>query len=322
MSWNALIVGLGQIGMGYDLSLAPDTFVYSHARALSLHSEFNLIGAFDPGVDERGAFQKAYQVPAYASLKQMLEQHAPELAVIASPTMAHYDAVLDLLSVAPPQAILCEKPLAYSLEEARKMLALCAENKVSLYVNYMRRSEPGALEVKRRIHSGEIAGPLKGVAWYSKGFLHNGSHFFNLLEDWLGAMQGFELISAGRNLASGDAEPDVHVSFRNGNVTFLAAKDEKFSYNSIELLAANGRLRYENGGRRIEWSAAGTDENLKAYKFLAASAAEIPSDLNRYQHHVVQQLALALKGQLAQLCDGMSGLQTLEAMHSILESRG
>lgn len=321
MSWSALIVGLGQIGMGYDLLLAPETFVYSHARALSLHSEFNLIGAVDPGVEERGAFQKAYQAPAYASLKQVLEQQAPDLAVIASPTMAHYDAVLELLSVSPPQAILCEKPLAYSLDEARKMVALCAEKKVSLYVNYMRRSEPGALEVKRRIQSGEIAGPFKGIAWYSKGFLHNGSHFFNLLEDWLGAMQAFELISAGRDLLIGDAEPDVQVSFRNGDVTFLAAKDENFAHNSIELLAVNGRLRYENGGRRIEWSASGTDENLKAYKFLAGNAAEIPSDLNRYQHHVVQQLALAIRGQQAQLCDGISGLQTLEAMHSILKSR-
>jgi len=322
MSWKAIIVGLGQIGMGYDLSLAPEIFVYSHARALSLHSEFNLIGAVDPGIEEREAFQKAYQAPAYASLKQMLEQHAPDIAVIASPTSAHYDAVFDLLSEVPPQAILCEKPLAYSLEDARKMLALCAEKKVSLYVNYMRRSEPGALEVKRRIHSGEIAGPFKGLAWYSKGLLHNGSHFFNLLEDWLGTMQGFELISAGRDLAGGDAEPDVHVSFRNGSVTFLAVKDENFSHNSIELFATNGRLRYENGGRRIEWTAAAIDENLKAYKFLAGDAAEIQSDLNRYQHHVVQQLSQALKGHQAQLCDGISGLQTLEAMHSILESRG
>ena len=134
-------------------------------------------------------------------------------------------------------------------------------------------------------------------------------------------MQCFELISRGRDLVGGDAEPDVHVSFRNGDVTFLAAKNENFSHNSIELLAANGRLRYENGGRRIEWVAASTDENLKTYKFLASNATEIPSDFNRYQYHVIQQLAQALKGRQAQLCDGESGLHTLEAMHSILESR-
>ena len=28
--------------------------------------------------------------------------------------------------------------------------------------------------------------PIKGVCWYSKGLLNNGSHFINLLEFWLG----------------------------------------------------------------------------------------------------------------------------------------
>ena len=55
--YSALIVGLGQIGMGYDLSLAPDQFVYSHARALSLNPEFKLVGGVDPDRAKRRDFQ-------------------------------------------------------------------------------------------------------------------------------------------------------------------------------------------------------------------------------------------------------------------------
>ena len=321
MSRNALIVGLGQIGMGYDMALVAETFVYSHARALSLSPEFNLVAAVDPGAEERAAFEASYHVSAYDNLEQALAQHAPDLVVIASPTATHYGLVRQLLAFAKPKVVLCEKPLSYSLDESREMLALCAEKNVQLYVNYMRRSEPGAMEIKRRIDSGEIRGPLKGVVWYSKGFLHNGSHFFNLLELWLGAVRDFTLIDAGRSLDGGDAEPDVQVVFEQGKMTFLAARDENFSHNMIELIAANGRLRYENGGRYIEWRAAETDKNLKCYTFLAATPEVVPSDLNRYQGYVVEQLANAFKGVKANLCDGSQGLKTLEAMHSILKSR-
>lgn len=322
MSWSALIVGLGQIGMGYDLALAPETFVYSHARALSQHPAFKLIGAIDPGARERAAFTQAYKAPAHESLEKALVSQAVDLAVIATPTATHYGIVRDLLNLAHPKAILCEKPLSYSLDESRRMLQLCEEKNVALHVNYMRRSEPGAMEVKRRIDNGEIAAPVKGVVWYSKGFLHNGSHFFNLLEDWLGSMHGFTLLDAGRTLPGGDAEPDVRVTFQKGEAVFLAAKDENFSLNAIELVAENGRLRYENGGRHIEWTSVERDKDLKGYTFLAPRSEEIPSELDRYQRYVVEQLANALSGKGARLCAGAQALRTLDAMHSILESRG
>lgn len=321
MSWNALIIGLGQIGMGYDLDLPQDAFVYSHARTLHLHPQFNLVGAVDTGARERDTFQKLYHAPAYASIEEALKYHAPDLIIIAAPTALHCELTLRVLNLCTPRMILCEKPLSYSLAESRKILDLCVEKNVRLYVNYMRRSEPGALEVKRRIDCGGIAGPVKGIAWYSKGFLHNGSHFFNLLEYWLGAAKEFGLINSGRALPDGDAEPDVRVTFEKGEVVFLAAKDENFSHNAIELIAQNGRLRYENGGRHIEWRSVGIDENLKAYTFLTESPEEIPSELNRYQWHVAEQMANALMGSEAYLCEGSQGVQTLKTMNSILESR-
>ncbi len=309
--------------MGYDLALAPEDFVYSHARALSLHPEFTLIGAVDASADNRTAFQKAYLAPAYGTVEQAFEVQAQvtDLIVVATPTATHCDVLHKLLHIGMPKVVLCEKPLSYSLDESRKMLSLCGEKDVALYVNYIRRSEPGAMEVKRRIDSGEIVGPIKGVAWYSKGFLHNGSHFFNLLQYWLGDTKGYDLLELGRALSGDDAEPDVRVVFEKGDIVFLAAKDENYSHNTIELIAANGRLRYEYGGRRIEWSPAGADKNLKGYTFLVESPEVIPSKLNHYQWHVAEQLASALNGGQAHLCDGNQALRTLEEMHLILESR-
>ncbi len=321
MTHSALVVGLGQIGMGYDVGLAPETFVYSHARALSLHPGFNLIGAVDPCPDKRAKFQAKHRAFAYETVEEAIEALTVDLVIVATPTQTHYDLLRKLLDFKGLKLILCEKPLSYSLDESRKMLSMCEEKNISLYVNYMRHSEPGVVEVKRRIESGEISWPLKGVAWYSKGFLHNGSHFFNLLEHWLGQAKAFNLIEAGRALAHGDAEPDVRVVFEKGEVVLLASKDENFSHNEIELIAANGRLRYANGGRGIEWNSVCVDENLRGYSSLATISEQIPAKFNCYQWHVVEQLDCALKGRQARLCTGRQALNTLEQMYSILESR-
>lgn len=322
MTWTALIVGLGQIGMGYDLELAPERFVYSHARALSSHPEFKLVGAVDQGVRERETFKQIYKLPTYETLGQALANQTVDLVVVATPTTTHCQLFRELLNSSSPKVVLCEKPLSYSIAESREMVALCAQKGVALYVNYMRRSEPGAIEVKCRIETNEIAGTVKGIVWYSKGFLHNGSHLFNLLEDWLGEMTSFALIDNGRSLPNGDAEPNVRVMFEKGEVLFMAAKDEHFSLNTIELVAENGRLRYENGGRYIQWTPIECDKELRGYAFLAQASEEIPSGLNRYQHFVLDQLADAIREKTARLCDGHQALQTLESMHSILRARG
>ena len=111
MTFSALIVGLGRIGMGYDLELPAADFVYSHARALGLHHEFELIGAVDPEERERILFQSAYGAPAYASIEEALTARKPDMVIIASPTAAHYKSISEVLNLASPKAILCEKPL-------------------------------------------------------------------------------------------------------------------------------------------------------------------------------------------------------------------
>ena len=322
MKRSVLIVGLGQIGLGFDLQLPADKFVYSHARAFHNHPAFCLVGGVDPDASKRAAFTAAYRTPAFESLEQAGDVLPVDLVIVATPTLTHYAIVCELLDLAGPrQAFLCEKPLSYDLVEAQAMLKEITDRNVAVYVNYMRRSEPGALEVKRRIASGEIASPIKGVAWYSKGFLHNGSHLFNLLEDWLGEMHSFSLIDSGRTLGDGDAEPDVKVRFNKGEVTFLAAKDENFSLTALDIVSKTGRLGYEDGGRFIAWRPIARDKELLGYTFLSSNLEEIPCDFKRYQYHVVDQLANALNGEAACLCGGQQALRTLEGMHSILESR-
>lgn len=310
-----LIIGLGQIGMGYDMHLPPETHVYTHARAFHLHPSFHLVGAVDPDKRKCSQFEETYHVPGFVSLNEALDILSVDVVVIASPTQFHGEILFEVLKLCQPKAVMCEKPLSYDVEEGRRMVQMCETQSVALYVNYMRRSDPGAITVKQMIDSGEVGGTIKGVAWYSKGFLHNGSHFFNLLEYWLGEVQKIEVLDAGRSWNDMDPEPDVRVVFDKGIVVFFAAWEEAFSHYTIELLSPNGRLRYEREGALIEWQSVEADAVFEGYRTLACSPMRIETDMTRFQMNVVAQLANAIEGNgKSWLCTGSQALNTIEVM--------
>jgi predicted dehydrogenase len=321
LSKKCMIIGLGQIGMGYDLELDSAKVVYTHTRAFSMHPAFELVGAVDPAETQRNLFHQHFGCPAYADIGRALQVQTPDVVVIASPTALHSTTLKEVLAHSSPIAILCEKPLAYNLAEAREMVEACDRAGVKLFVNYMRRADPGAIEIKRRIESGEITMPIKGVAWYSKGFLHNGSHFFNLLEFWLGAFVSSKMLDSGRLWEGQDPEPDVQVEFERGKVVFMAAWEEAFSHYTVELLSPAGRLRYEQGGESIAWQPIHADPKIAGYQVLQEMADMFANGMSRYQWHVADQLANALQNLPTTLCTGKQALKTLEAMHQIINQR-
>jgi predicted dehydrogenase len=318
MSLGTLIIGLGQIGMGYDLRLDGDQFVYSQARAFSRHPAFHLIGGVEFNAGRRDTFEREYHCAAFPDLETALATTTPEVVVIAVPTLLHATTLRSVLELSRPRVVLCEKPLAYDLAEAQSMVDMCEAAKTQLFVNYIRRADPGVVEVKRRLASGEMVVPVKGVVWYSKGFAHNGSHFVNLLEYWLGPVLGIEVLDVGRQWGDSDREPDVRLTFSGGPVVFLSSREEDFSHYTVELLVSNGRLRYERGGRMIEWQGVEADPQLAGYTVLSPQVDVIPTGMDRYQWHVADQLSAALDGKPAHLCSGVEALQTMQTLHATL----
>lgn len=319
MPHTCALIGLGAIGMGYDARLDSERHVFSHARALTTDRAFFLGGATDPSPDRRGEFEEFYEAPAFENTRILLESLQPEVVVIATPTGTHGAVLRDVLRWSAPRMILCEKPLSCSIGEAREMVRLAGEYGVPLYVNYPRRSDPGPLEIARRIRSGAIALPVKGVAWYSKGIYNNGSHMLNLLEMWLGPHLGASRFPGV--LEGSDPEPDGFLTYHGGRVALLSAREEHYSHCGIELVSPTGRLRYELGGERIFWEPAEPDPLFPPSRKLADAPEILPNGRDIYQRHVVAEMARALEGKPSALCTGLQALQTLECIHTLLESQ-
>jgi predicted dehydrogenase len=316
MSRPVLLVGLGGIGMGYDLGSAAAKQVHTHARAFALHQAYLLAGGVDPDPERRARFAAEYRAPAFATVEEALAAGPSELVVIAVPSEQHAGVLERVLAAGRPRAILCEKPLAPEPDAARSMLAACMARGVDLYVNYFRRSLPGAIEVRRRLESGEIAAGVKAVSWYTKGLVHNGSHFLDLLKFWLGDVQSVRALGAARTGPAG-AELDCHLRFRRGEAFLLGAWEQHYSHFALELLAPNGRLQLGGDGQ-LQWSGVVPDAGSPGYHALAAEPEAIESGMLRYQWHVAEQLARRLDGREASLCSGAEALATLETLAAAL----
>jgi predicted dehydrogenase len=315
---TVLVIGLGQIGMGYDIDRDPELYVFSHARAFDLHPGFTLVGGVDPDKALRRAFRSSYGVDAYETAAAALANEAPELVVIAVPTPLHgliLDIVLQFPSV---KTIVCEKPLSYDLNEARHMASACENQGVQLVVNYMRRSDPAVIEVRRRLVSGSICGPIKGVVWYGRGLIHNGSHFFNLLEYWLGDMIDYHVVGLGLTLENGDADVDVSIRFERGKVLFLSTDDRDFAHYELELMAYNGRLRYELAGHRVVWQQVEQSGLFENSREVSDMPEVIESGMRIFQYNVASQVEALMAGQPCHLSLGSSAERALEALIKII----
>jgi predicted dehydrogenase len=306
--------------MEYDLDLDPEKAIYTHARAISMHPAFELLAAVDPIRQKRDIFTEHFQLPAFTNVREALGKVSPTVIIIASPTVSHVELVIEVLELCHPKIILCEKPLAYDLGDARNLVELCKNAGVKLFVNYIRRSDPGAIDVKKRLVN-YFDKPVKGIAWYSKGFIHNGSHLFNLLEFWLGKYVQATVINDGRLWQEHDTEPDVQVQFEHGTVLFFAAWEEIFSHYTIELLGSWGLLRYERGGEYITWLDTQDNKETKGYTFLKTTPEIILNRMNYYQLSVFEQIAEEMLGRKTSLCTGEEALGTLEAINSIIKLR-
>lgn len=320
MSHSVALIGLGRIGMLYDLNLNESDYVFSHARAFSMHPGFDLIGAVDPALALREQFSEKYKVPAFPTVSELLSHESPDVVVVASPTPTHLAVIKEVLQLCKPKLILCEKPLAYSSDDAQAIIKHCHNKGVQLFVNYIRRADPGVMEIKARLSSGQISSSFKAVVWYSKGLLHNGAHFLDLLIYWFGPVKSMNIIDPGRSVGEQDAEPDCRVEFESGTAIFCTAKEENFSHYTVEVVATNGRLRYEQGGL-IVWQPAEPHPTLDHCRQLRSSIEVIENDAGRYQYRVVEQLNSALESTAHTLCTGDIGAMNIELLESLIKKR-
>ena len=113
-------------------------------------------------IDPKRAEDAAARVPgakAFASAELLIASPEVDAVIIASSDATHAQYVTACISVRKP--VLCEKPLAPTVAECEQILHLEQSAALRLVqVGFMRRFDPGYVELRRRIAAGEVGTPV------------------------------------------------------------------------------------------------------------------------------------------------------------------
>jgi myo-inositol 2-dehydrogenase/D-chiro-inositol 1-dehydrogenase/scyllo-inositol 2-dehydrogenase (NAD+) len=202
----------------------------------------------------------------YPDYRQALADPEVQAVVVVTPTKFHRDIVVSAARAG--KHILCEKPMAMTVEECQEMNRVAEEHGMVLQVGFMRRFDAGFQAAREAIERGDIGavvqvkslthGPSVPQPWMYDLKASNGplaevnSHDIDTLR-WYTGSDFQEVYAVAGNYRCPEARerfPDFYdnvsmvVRFRNGMQGFIGgAVAVAYGYDSrVEVLGAKGML--------------------------------------------------------------------------------
>lgn len=135
-----------------------------HVGTMKQLPELDLVAIVDPFSSTLADEEK---VPAFKDTETMLAAERPDAVVIANPNDLHVATTLKCIEAGV--AVLLEKPVATSLDEARQLIDALRASPVPVLVGHHRRHNPVIARAKQIIDSGALGRPcLATVLWQTR----------------------------------------------------------------------------------------------------------------------------------------------------------
>lgn len=330
------IVGVGLIGV-------------RHAELIQTYEKCSLVGLCD--VDHsRKIVADRLGVPFYHSVEELIEREQPSGVIIATSNPMH--AAVAEICAQRSVHLLIEKPIASTLEQARRIVEAAKKCRIQVLVGHHRRHNPLVQKVRELVRGGAL-GRLTGVsilwallkpdAYFDVGWrrerpgggpgLINLIHELDSLRFICGEIE--EVYARTSSAARGfEVEDSLSISlrFENGALGTILASDATPAPWSYEMTTGENPVYFR------------THENCYHFLGTAASLAFPKMELWRYAHEsakgwtepmvrsnievtaadpLVRQLAhfcQVIRGEEAPIVDAEDGTKSLAVALAVQES--
>ncbi len=135
------VIGLGNMGQ-------------HHAKAYTKLDNVSFVAACDPNLSRFESIIKEDTTNYYNDLSEMLQKEALDAVSICVPTSFHYNVAKACIDHGI--AVLVEKPIAESVEDAKALVNYAKRNQVLLTVGHIERFNPAILKAKELIKNGAL----------------------------------------------------------------------------------------------------------------------------------------------------------------------
>ena len=139
---------------------------WSYARALTASAQTRLVGVFDTSPELGRSVADDFGATYHEDPGELVAAEGVEAVVVCSSTVEHRRLVE--LAAAYGRHVLCEKPIATTLDDAKAMIAACGEAGVQLHSAFVTRFHPLVRKLRVALVSGEL-GVLIGAVTGNRG---------------------------------------------------------------------------------------------------------------------------------------------------------
>jgi len=150
------------------------SFAHMHAWGYTSYvneiPEALLVGIADDNSDRGREMADRFETNYFASYDALLEQDI-DAVIIAAENARHKE--LTLMAAAAGKHVLCEKPIATTVEDARETIEACRRQDVKLMTSFPCRYSPAVLRVKELVGGGSI-GKIQAIKGTNRGRMPGG----------------------------------------------------------------------------------------------------------------------------------------------------
>jgi UDP-N-acetyl-2-amino-2-deoxyglucuronate dehydrogenase len=327
-------LGFGLIGCG---RVAP-----RHADSIVELPGARLVAVADVREHRAQRFARDYHADACTDYRRLLDRRDIEVINICTPSGLHAQMAIEAMQAG--KQVIVEKPMALSLEEADRMIAIASATTTKLCVVLQNRYNPPMQELRRVVDSGRLGRLLLGnatVRWYRPqeyyeddwhgtvamdgGALMNQSiHHIDALQWIMGAPGSVFAYTA--TLAHRMEAEDTGVAvirFRSGAVGVVEGSTVTYPENlegSLAVFGEHGSLKV--GGtalnRKVIWKVDGELEHEK--ELLTRDQVDPPSVYGTSHRAVIADMLDAIREDRPPRTNGVEAKKSVALVLAMYES--
>ena len=141
MTLKTAVIGVGSMGR-------------NHARVNWEIPEAHLVGVADRNETAAMEVASRYNTKPYVDFRQLLDEQKPDAVTIAVPTSFHKEVAMEVIQRGIH--VLIEKPIAFSVDEAKSMIDAAQKANVQLMVGHIERFNPAVIALKTHLADHEL----------------------------------------------------------------------------------------------------------------------------------------------------------------------
>lgn len=320
MKYRCAVIGLGRIGCGFDDSPNATT-VSTHAGAYYQTKKTKLVTFCDIDKSKLVKYGPKYNVTRlHTDYQQMFRDE--KLDIISICTHANFHRkIVEAACRAGIRGIYLEKPISDSLIDARKIIEICAKNKVKLQINHQRRFDPFYHKLKKIINTKKFGRIQHFNVYYGAGIANTGSHICDLIRylfDDIKWVEGTLSSNPSNNIQ--DPNIDGSIMCKNGVKCNIFGFDySQYGIIEFDIIATGGRIKLNLTTGKTEFFRVSPPKIGLYYNELVEVPFSAPPKTSAI-YRGLENLLYSVEKDQEPLCSGNDGYASLEAIIALMKS--